>query len=240
MSHRLAPSTSSHASAAGTAHRVEVLRTLRAFAAHLLLGLQLCLRLVDGLPAVAAVARPVTAVPVVAVHRAIFAGIDVVLPRGDTGVGVGVVSETAATCRALAAIDVADVSCATSGNDSGVRVVGRSAAIAGRVAGVDVGIGTASGNCGPASLGVVIGTAGCSPIIAGVRIGPGSSGARIRRIAPDSVHIGDGGPAPSAPSVIRIPAASVVAHRSPPRVIPGIVAIAVAEAEAPPGILVYR
>src|SRR4029077_10315671 len=116
---RLPPSTSSHASAAVTAHRVEVLGTLRAFAAHLLLGLQLWLRLVDGLPAVATVARPTTAIPVVAVHAAIFARIDVVLPTSDTCVRVGVVNKTTAICRALAAIDVANVSCAASGDDSG-------------------------------------------------------------------------------------------------------------------------
>lgn len=90
---RLPPSTSSHASAAVTAHRVEVLGTLRAFAAHLLLDLQLWLRLVDGLPAVATVARPTTVIPVVAVHGAVFACIDVVHPSSDTCVCVGVVNK---------------------------------------------------------------------------------------------------------------------------------------------------
>ena len=61
---QLPPSTSSHTRAAVTAHRVEVLGTLRTFAAHLLLGLQLWLRLVDGLPAVATIARPTAAIPV--------------------------------------------------------------------------------------------------------------------------------------------------------------------------------
>ena len=179
---QLPPSTSSHASAAVTAHRVEVLGTLRAFAAHFLLGLQLWLRLVDGLPAVAIVARPTTAIPVVAVHAAVFARIDVVLPTSDTCVRVGVVNKATAICRALAAIDVANVSCAASGDDSGVRVVGCSAAIAGGVASVDVGIVTASRDCAPASLSVVVGAAACSPIIAGIGICPGCSRARIRRI----------------------------------------------------------
>ena len=135
---QLPPSTSSHASAAVTAHRIEVLGTLRAFAAHLLLGLKLWLRFVDGLPAVATVARPTTVVPVVAVHGAVFACIDVVLPSSDTRVRVGVVNKAAAICRALAAVDVANVSCAASGNDSGVRIVGCSATIAGSIARVDV------------------------------------------------------------------------------------------------------
>ena len=50
------PTSSAHSDAAGTAHRVEVLRPLRAFASHFLLRLQLWLWPIDVLPAVAAVA----------------------------------------------------------------------------------------------------------------------------------------------------------------------------------------
>src|SRR5215471_17077489 len=97
---RLAPPTS-HTSArsARSPHRVEVLRTLRAFAAHLLLVLQLWLGPVDGLPAVAAVTRPVAAIPVVAVNRSVLPREYVVFPDGNAGVGVGVVNESAAAGR---------------------------------------------------------------------------------------------------------------------------------------------
>lgn len=54
---RLTPPTSpAHTDAAGTAHRVEILRPLRTFVSHFLLRLQLWLWPIDILPAVAAVA----------------------------------------------------------------------------------------------------------------------------------------------------------------------------------------
>ena len=54
---RLTPPTSpAHTDAAGTAHRVEILRPLRTFVSHFLLRLQLWLWPIDVLPAVAAVA----------------------------------------------------------------------------------------------------------------------------------------------------------------------------------------
>src|SRR5215467_11127891 len=98
---RLAPPTS-HASARSGPHRVEVLCTLRAFAAHLLLILQLWIGLIDGLQAVAGVTRPVAAIPVVAVNRSVLTRKYVVFPDSHAGVGVGVVNESAAASRSLA------------------------------------------------------------------------------------------------------------------------------------------
>jgi hypothetical protein len=69
----LAASASSHASAPVTARRVEVLSTLRTSAAHFLLAFQLWCRLVDVLPATAAITRPVTVIPVVRYRIAVLA-----------------------------------------------------------------------------------------------------------------------------------------------------------------------
>ena len=95
----------------------------------MLLGLQLWLRPIDGFPAVAAVTRPTTAIPVVAVNGTIFARVNVVLPDGYTGVRVGVINEPTAPGRALAGVNVAQKSCFASGNDASVRVVRGDAAI---------------------------------------------------------------------------------------------------------------
>src|SRR5215510_13643734 len=98
---RLTPPAAAHSRAAGRAHRVEVLRTLCSLAAHFLLVLQFRLRIGDRLPATSAVARPVAALSIVAVYRAVLARIDVVLPGGDAGIGVCVVDEPASIGRAL-------------------------------------------------------------------------------------------------------------------------------------------
>ena len=80
------PSPSARPSAAETAHRVEVLGTLRSFVAQLLLVLQLWLWPIDGLPAVAAVDGPIPTISVIAVDGAVLACVNVVFPGSDTGV----------------------------------------------------------------------------------------------------------------------------------------------------------
>src|ERR1700745_3627651 len=94
------PASSAHAGTAETAHRVEVLSSLRAFVAQLLLILQLWDWPVDGLPAVAVVHRPIPAIPVVALYGAILPGINVVLTCGNACFRVGFVNEPASPCRA--------------------------------------------------------------------------------------------------------------------------------------------
>ena len=61
------------------------------------------------MPAAAIVAGPTTSIAVVAVHGAVFTGIDIVLSSGNAGVRVGVIDEAAAICRTLALVDVANV-----------------------------------------------------------------------------------------------------------------------------------
>src|ERR1700758_3706116 len=86
----LTPASSSHASAShsratvAAARRVVVLRALRALRAHLLLALQVCVGLAGGLPSVAAVRRPVAALAVIPIDRAIFAGVNIVLTGGNS------------------------------------------------------------------------------------------------------------------------------------------------------------
>src|SRR5690242_16066969 len=124
LSSRLTPPASSaHAGAAETTHRVEVLSSLRAFVAQLLLILQLWVWPIDGLPATAVVRRPIAAIPVVAVYGAILTCINVVLTCGNACVRVGVVNEPAASGRALAGVNVAHKSCSTPSYDACVRVV---------------------------------------------------------------------------------------------------------------------
>ena len=105
-----------------------------------------------GLPAVAAVGRPTAAVAVVFVHRAVFAGVNVVLARSNPSPGIRVVGESTAPGRSLAAVDVPHVTGSAARHDPSVRVVGCTTTITSGVAGVDVGVCPATCNCGPAGL----------------------------------------------------------------------------------------
>src|SRR5215472_3421170 len=163
----------SHSSSRSAPHRVEVLGTLRALAAHLLLALQLGLRLVHGLPAVATVARPTAAIPVVPINRSVFAGEDVVLADCHAGVGVGVVSKSAPAGRALTGVDVTDVTGSAASDDTCIWVVSGAATISVSVSCVDIRVVAAASDGTSASLSVVIGASRRCTVIAGVRICPG-------------------------------------------------------------------
>src|SRR6516165_11234829 len=113
------PSTHAHAPTTIAAHRVEVLAPLHPLVPHLLLPLHVGLRLVHRLPSAAAVARPVSRVSVVAVNSAVLAGIDVVLPSGNSGVGVGVVNKPAAVRCTIPRVDVPRVARAATCYDAG-------------------------------------------------------------------------------------------------------------------------
>src|SRR5262245_12075702 len=77
--------------------------------ARLLLIFQRWLWLVDGLPAVAAVAGPTAVIPVVAVNRPVLTSKNVVPSNCHPGIGIGVVGKSAASSRALAGVNVAHV-----------------------------------------------------------------------------------------------------------------------------------
>ena len=159
-----------------------------------MLPLQLWLRLVDGLPAAAIVARPTTSIAVVAVHGAVFTGIDIVLSSGNAGVRVGVIDEAAAICRTLARVDVANVTGATASDDPRVWIVGRSAAVASRVASVYVGVVSPSRDRCPASLGIVIGAASSRSISASFASGvPGTEASTVALGLSAGIFVRSGG-----------------------------------------------
>src|SRR6516162_10188695 len=124
-----ASATHSRAAATPASPGIEVASSLCTLRAHLLLMLQVCIRLGGGLPAATGIARPAPGVPVVAIDRAVLAGINIVLAGRHAGVRVGVVCKTGPPCRALAGVDVAGVSSAAARDDAGVWVIGRAAAI---------------------------------------------------------------------------------------------------------------
>src|ERR1700746_3833772 len=185
------PASSAHAGTAETAHRVEVLSSLRAFVAQLLLILQLWVWPIDGLPAVALFHQQIAITPVVAVDGAILTCINVVLTGGNACVRVGVVNEPAASGRALAGVNVAHKSCSTPSNDACVRVVRGATAIPVSVSRVDIGVIDPPRDRTPTSLSIVIGPARCSTVVPSVRIRPGRACARIRCVTPHAVHVGD-------------------------------------------------
>src|SRR5208283_279187 len=69
---------------------------------------------------------------------------------------------------------------------------------------------------------------------------PRRRSSRVSRVAPDAIDVRNCNTTPGAPSVIGIPAASVVAHWPPPWVIPRVIAVPRTEAETPSRLVAVR
>jgi hypothetical protein len=227
----LAPTASSaeaSAAEAAPAHSAaEILRALLPLCTRLLLLLKAALRLVYGLPSVAAVLGPVAALPIVTIDVAVFAGVHVVIARRDTASGIRVVGEPASARGAFAAVDVARVPRASTGYNSCFRIVSnRSAATVG-VTRVDVRSRAAPRDSYCAALRILKGGAAGGAIVARIRIGPRGLRALIGGITPAPVNVG-AGEASVTVTPRRPPAASsVVAPWPPPGIVIRIVRISV-------------
>src|SRR4029077_4564135 len=188
----------------------------------LLLLLQIDLRFGRGVPSVAAVLRPISTLPVIAVDVSVLSRIDVVRARSNPGTSVCGVGKSTAAGRPLPGVHVARVPGAATSYDPCIRVIAHSTTPCDAVAGVDVGIGAPACNAYGATLRVLEGGWACSTIVPSLGIRPGGAGTRVSGIAPASVYVRTRVAAVAVSPGWPPAASSVVAPWPPPRVIVGI------------------